>query len=1099
MKTRFSLQLFFVMLFAFNVFSISAQTVNENVSLTWPFGLGTANQLCTIQPTIANDYFATDWTSVGGNLNYDGYILKYGVTFTKFKPTAQNNSATANDIVAFNFRPKTGLKFTPTNIAFDCQRFGTDNGKIDVSWKSSDGTITSIATGLSPARDNSGGVTKANYDLSALAIPESGSDCGLLVYVYNISNTKQIGLANVVVSGHIQGTIENVVTHTLSTTVSPVNAGTVSNLPTGTTFNSGSTVQLTATRKFGYQFKEWRNIVDDSVISTTNPTSITMTSDLNVKAVFEPINTYSLAVNIQGGAAPYMVSANPAGTTVDGKLMYEEGTLVTLTSVSNNIFSFTNWLSGETTTSLPVPMTQNQNITAVYSALDFIAGWDFYRAGNSGRPADFYSTDENLSSNLILRKEDGTLSAWLDKSIVAASGYYDRGCGVNWKSLADKYYFQIQVNAKDFTDLAVSAGMLYNYNAYSIQKCEYSLDNVNFTTIGTYNLSAAQTWFDQTFTLPADANHADKVYIRWIPDYSSATVGTSYTNDGTSISNIYVTAQSAIFNDGIAPVLTSSLPTAGETTVSASGKIVLNFDEKVKLTPANNSGTLNGKSITPVVSGKTITFSYSGLDYNSNYTFSFPANSVSDLSDNIFANAVSIAFTTMTKPVVTKKLFNFVVGVDGDFKAAIAAATAASASGERFRIFFPNGEYNLGTNTGDANQKTVVALPNISYIGQSADGVVLFNKPTTEGIGVTATINFNSSANNLYLQDITLLNKMDYRTGTLLGRAVALQDQGNKNIYKNVNLLSNQDTYYSGNGRMYFDGGSIHGTVDFICGGGDVFFNETLLYLENRAGNCVTAPATSTNWGYVFSNCTIDGFSINNGSYRLGRPWQNAPKAVFINTTMNVLPTAEGWGEMQVVPALFAEYNSKTSTGAVVDLTNRKKIFTYDGVSTTVNPYLTAEQAAGYTISNVLGGADAWQPTLYTEQIPAPVVVGNNNTLTWNDNNYVLCWAIFKHNVFVKFVTTNSYEIPFNSSSSVYTVRAANEMGGLGDVSNPYTFITNGIEKTAGNAELVSRTFFSLDGRQIVDIKSFKGVVIVRSVYSDGSVVSSKTMKTTND
>ncbi|MEY2912832.1 MAG: hypothetical protein RLZZ184_2141, partial [Cyanobacteriota bacterium] len=37
----------------------------------------------------------------------------------------------------------------------------------------------------------------------------------------------------------------------------------------------------------------------------------------------------------------------------------------------------------------------------------------------------------------------------------------------------------------------------------------------------------------------------------------------------------------------------------------------------------------------------------------------------------------------------------------------------------------------------------------------------------------------------LSLADITILNKMDYRTGSITGRAVALQDQGDKNIYKN--------------------------------------------------------------------------------------------------------------------------------------------------------------------------------------------------------------------------------------------------------------------------------------------------------------------------
>ena len=133
------------------------------------------------------------------------------------------------------------------------------------------------------------------------------------------------------------------------------------------------------------------------------------------------------------------------------------------------------------------------------------------------------------------------------------------------------------------------------------------------------------------------------------------------------------------------------------------------------------------------------------------------------------------------------------VGKDGDFKAALTAATAASSIGERFRIFFPDGEYDLGTLTGDNNQKTVISLPNVSYIGQSAEKVVLFNKPASEGIGVTATVNFTSSAKNLYMQDITLLNKMDYRTGTLLGRAVALQDQGNKNIYKKNDIKIHKD------------------------------------------------------------------------------------------------------------------------------------------------------------------------------------------------------------------------------------------------------------------------------------------------------------------
>lgn len=1085
MIKKYTLPLLF---FLAGLLTLTGQTVNENVNLTWSLDLGTADQTATISPAAATDYFSTNWTSIGSNLRFVDYRTSNGITFTRVQPSVQNNSVTENDFVAFNFRSKTGLKFKPTSISFDSQRYGTDGGFIDVVWVSEDGATTSLATEIKPARDNSGTVTHTDLDLSSLSITESGGDCSLYIYIYALGSTKQAGLANIVISGNIQGTIENVVTYTLTTSASPENGGKVTNFPTGTTFDTGTEIALTAERNFGYQFKEWRNSADESVISTVNPANITLTSDMNVKAVFEPINTYSLNVNIQGGAAPYMVEASPEGNVIDGNTMYEEGTNVTLTASNNPILTFTNWLSGETNAVLPLVMNQNQDVTAVYSAVDYLVGWDFYKHGNSNRPADFYSVPDNEISTLILRKEDGTTSSWLDKSQLAAGGYEGAPAAVNWKPFTDNYYYQITLNATEFTNLVIKSSMLFNYNAYSIQNVEYSIDGTNFTKLGSIEMTSAKVWYPSEFTLPADADHAGKVYIRWIPDYTSAVVGTTSNNDGTAISEIYVLGSKQIFNDGVAPVLTSSVPVNNGTNASATGKIVLNFDEKVQIAEGTKA-TVGTKELTPVVSGQTITFNYAGLEYNTAYTFTLPANTVSDLSGNTLTEAIEIAFSTMSRPVVTKKAFDFVVGRDGDFKAAIAAATATSSTGERFRIFFPDGEYDLGTNTGDANQKTVVSLPNISYIGQSADGVVLFNKPTQEGIGITATINFTSNANNIYMQDITLLNKMDYRTGTLRGRAIALQDQGNKNIYKNVNLLSNQDTYYSGNGRLYFEGGSIHGTVDFICGGGDIFFNEVLLYLEERAGNCITAPATSSNWGYVFSNCTIDGFPINNGGYRLGRSWQNAPKAVYLNTTMKVLPTAEAWGDpMNVVPALFAEYNSVSESGSLVDLSNRRTTFTKDGTTVTLNPILTAEEAAKYTIENVLGGTDAWQPKLHTDQAVVPTIVGNEKKITWENNDYVLCWAIFKDNIFQTFVTANSYEIPAEVESGTYTVRAANEMGGLSADSNTYQFGAAGFNDNFNHVEIVNQKYYTIDGKQITKIDDFKGIVIVRSVFSDGNV-----------
>ena len=885
----------------------------------------------------------------------------------------------------------------------------------------------------------------------------------------------------------------------LFTSINNASAGTVTKSPSSATYASNASVNLTATKNFGYVFVNWVDSVSGSVLSSANPYTVTMDGTKHIKAVFNIVNTYKLSLDIVGGAKSYMVAISPSPTIVSGNNMYEDGTVVTLTASSNSILTFSNWSNASTNSVLSLTMNQDQTTTATYSAADYIVGWDFYTTGNTNRPADFYSTSDNSTSTLITRNAAGTTSAWLDKSIAAASGYYGRGAAVNWKNGADlyQYYYQTNFVTTDFTNIKVKAGMLYNYNAYSKQNCQYSLDGTTFTTVGTYTLSSAQVWVDSTFTLPAECNHASRVYVRWIADNTSSIVGTTG-NDGTSLSAVYITGTRAAVNDGLAPSLSSSVPTSNGTGASATGKVVLNFSKNVQVA-GGTTATLGSKTLSPTVSGKTITFSYSGLNYNTSYTFTLAAGTVSDAFGNTLSSPVSFSFTTMTRPAVTKKAFDFVVGVNGNFAAALAAANTASASGNRYYIFFPNGQYNIGSLTGDANQMTTIAVPKVSYVGQNADSVVVYNLPTTEGISSTATFKFTSTSSNNYMQDISLLNKMDYRIRPLIGRAAALMDQGNKNIYKNIKLLSNQDTYYSGATiRSYFENCEIHGTVDYLCGGGDIFFNECTLYMEDRTGNNIVAPATTTSYGYVFNNCTIDGFSSTNGNYTLGRPWQASPRSVFINTTMKVLPTAAGWTEMGVVPALFAEYNSINSVGATVDLSMRKSSYTYNSVTTPVSPQvLTAEQAATYTVDNVVGGSDAWVPQQSTDQAGAPAITGSNRAINWDNNDYVLCWGVFKNGAFVQFVTTNIYTIPNDvPAGAVYTVRAANEMGGLSAVSNTYTLALtttatdNFRSKATGNSTDLASWESSSDNSNWISATSLPTVAAASVTILNGHTIS---------
>ena len=404
---------------------------------------------------------------------------------------------------------------------------------------------------------------------------------------------------------------------------------------------------------------------------------------------------------------------------------------------------------------------------------------------------------------------------------------------------------------------------------------------------------------------------------------------------------------------------------------------------------------------------------------------------------------------TVSASAVEKKKIDFVVGVDGDFKAAVAAAGKSGASeSNHFVIFFPDGEYNIGSLTGDSNQMTTFTASNTSLVGQSVDKTVLYNKSINEGISVTATLKV--SANSVYMQDITLYNKANYGNENNCGSACrhdALMTVGDKLVYKNVKLLSTQDTYYTklngGKGRSYWEGGQIEGTVDFICGDGDVFFEGTNLVMR-RSGGYITASQNNTEWGYVFNNATITVTNNSfNGTFYLGRSWGTA-RTVFLNTRMIAQPTAEGWQKnMNSAPKVFGEYNSKDGNGNPVNTSTRRTYFdgSKDGSTATLKTVWDANDAAKYTLANVLKGSDNWDPTKLTAQVNAPKIAQEGAEITWADDNNARAWVVFVNGKYKANVITPSFSLDGVAVGSKITVRAANNMGGLGASSNEVTTV----------------------------------------------------------
>ena len=445
------------------------------------------------------------------------------------------------------------------------------------------------------------------------------------------------------------------------------------------------------------------------------------------------------------------------------------------------------------------------------------------------------------------------------------------------------------------------------------------------------------------------------------------------------------------------------------------------------------------------------------LPYSSNNTLTIAAGAATDNYNRSNASAIEVAVNIPAKAAVTQAVYDYVVSSVAEFTAAVEAVNSSntSASSARKTIFIKNGEYNLGTEVGTGKSLVQLSCYNVSLIGESRDGVILYGE--TDGIS-NPVLNLRDKT-GFYLQDLTVKNTHDYGNGLFDGGVAVAVYGGDKTIMKNVRMLSNQDTQVTGH-RAYFEDCAIHGTVDFICGGGDNFYYHTDLVLENRGGNCITAPSTSLahQWGYVFSECAIKGVdaaaaATNAGSYSLGRPWQNEPRAYYLNTDMQVLCTTGGWAGMGNLPTHFYEYNT-LHDGSALDLSGR----TNSSTSTnTYTPVLTAQEAAEFTVHNVLGGTDAWDAQADAAQVEAPQnISASAHTLKWNAVADAMLYVVLKDGAYVANTTATTYDV---AEDGVYTVKAANKFGGLGEASASVTISTGTYVRAFANAYLNTLCF----------------------------------------
>ena len=464
---------------------------------------------------------------------------------------------------------------------------------------------------------------------------------------------------------------------------------------------------------------------------------------------------------------------------------------------------------------------------------------------------------------------------------------------------------------------------------------------------------------------------------------------------------------------------------------------------------------------------------------------------------NAYLHEVIIA-NMQADPIVQNEAGYYVVK-PGDATHLLNTLLIANVkSGDQLtKIFIPNGVYDLGETV-----LTPINGNNISLIGASAEHTIIRNHPheSNEGIATTATLLI--TGDNTYLQDLTLENALDYYKCGAAGRAVTLQDKGNHTICKRVNLRSFQDTYYSnGLGQYYFEDGNIHGTVDYLCGSGDVFFHKVnfvneLRSLNNGGMDVIAAPYPTENnrFGYVMKDCKIT--NLNPGGYSLGRSWGGKSKLAWIETTMSEPPVEDGKsvkrftvGGMNVAAYQFKEYGSKDKEGNLLTPTTNIVTFTHATGNYTYNTTMREDSVSLFSLDNVFPN---WRPAELAAQATSPNVKLNGNILSWTDNSSVQpgqCYAVFKNDELI--TITQAHQITLNNvvSNAIYSVRSANAKGGFSEPSA--TSSVAGIHKLQASDKAIIRTkYFRPDGTACQ--QDTKGLVLTMQTFSDGTT---KTMK----
>jgi pectinesterase len=242
-------------------------------------------------------------------------------------------------------------------------------------------------------------------------------------------------------------------------------------------------------------------------------------------------------------------------------------------------------------------------------------------------------------------------------------------------------------------------------------------------------------------------------------------------------------------------------------------------------------------------------------------------------------------------------------GTDTTIQSAVDKAVAQGGT-ERVAIEVADGTYRevvcvpsgappitLFSKNSDASATRIVFD---NYAGKVKDAQAPAN-PCNAALGATSygtsgSPTFAAYANGFYAKNLTFENDTDETGLSVSVQAVALATQGDKQIYENVRLLGNQDTFFVKSSgadviaRVYVTKSFIQGDTDFVFGRGTLVIDQSEIhFISTRQGSkgYAIVPSTDSRNAYGIlvnkSQFTADAGTAA-GQINLGRAWDESGK-----------------------------------------------------------------------------------------------------------------------------------------------------------------------------------------------------------------------------